>query len=46
MQFIAEVLNATNQANAESRLYAWDRRRSAYITGLPIVPSVGLRAEY
>jgi hypothetical protein len=46
MQFIAEVLNATNAANAESRLYAWDRRRSAYITGLPIVPSVGLRAEY
>lgn len=46
MQFIAEVLNATNQANAESRLYAWDRRRSAYVTGLPIVPSVGLRAEY
>ncbi len=46
MQFIAEVLNTTNQANAESRLYAWDRRRSAYITGLPILPSVGLRAEY
>lgn len=46
MQFIAEVLNTTNQANAESRLYAWDRRRSSYVTGLPITPSVGLRAEY
>ncbi len=46
MQFIAEVLNATNQANAESRIYAWDRRRSVFVTGLPIVPSVGLRAEY
>lgn len=46
MQFIAEVLNTTNAANAESRLYAWDRRRSSYVTGLPILPSIGLRAEY
>ena len=46
MQVIAEVLNATNNANAESRLYAWDRLRSAYVTGLPILPNLGLRAEY
>lgn len=46
MQFIAEVLNTTNATNVESRVYAWDRVRSAYVTGLPITPNLGLRAEY
>lgn len=46
MQFIAEVLNATYQANVESRVYSFDRRSSVPITGLPILPSLGLRGEY
>jgi len=46
MQCILEVLNATHYTNVESRVYAWDRRSSVPITGLPIVPSIGLRGEY
>ncbi len=46
MQAVLDVLNATNNANAESRIYAYDRRRSVVVTGLPILPSLGLRAEY
>jgi len=46
MQVIVEVLNATNQANVESRVYSYDRRSSVPVTGMPIIPNVGLRAEY
>ncbi len=46
MQAILEVLNATNHANVESRIYAYDRRTSVAVTGLPIVPTLGLRAVY
>ena len=46
MQVILEVLNATNQANVESRVYSYDRRSSVPVTGMPIIPNVGLRAEY
>jgi hypothetical protein len=43
---ILEVLNTTNNANAESVIYSYDRRSSQYIYGLPIIPSLGIRAEY
>jgi hypothetical protein len=33
MQVIVEVLNATNQANVESRVYSYDRRSSVPVTG-------------
>jgi TonB family protein len=46
LQVIAEVLNATNAANVESRVYSFDRRTSVPVLGLPIIPNLGLRAEY
>lgn len=45
-QGILEVLNATNNNNPESRIYSYDRRESRLIYGLPIIPSLGIRAEY
>ncbi len=41
-----DVQNVTNRANPESRLYSYDYSESTYLTGLPILPSVGLAAEY
>jgi len=46
LEAVLEVLNTTNQANVESRIYSFDRRTSAAVTGLPILPVIGLRAEY
>lgn len=46
LQAVLDVLNVTNYQNVESRIYAWDRRRSVAVTGLPILPSIGLRVEY
>ncbi len=46
LQVFAQVLNATDHSNVESRIYSYDRRNSAYITGLPILPDIGLRATY
>jgi hypothetical protein len=45
-QMVAEVLNVTNQQNIESRVYSFDRRSSVAVTGLPIIPNLGLRVEY
>ncbi len=45
-QAILEVMNTTNNANVESMVLSYDRRTSAYVTGLPIIPSLGIRAEY
>jgi hypothetical protein len=46
LQAILEVLNATNNNNAESRIYSYDRRTSQLVYGLPIIPSLGIRGEY
>jgi hypothetical protein len=46
LDLIAEVLNATNHGNVESRVYSPDRLSSVPVLGLPIVPSLGLRATY
>ncbi len=46
MELILEVLNATNNTNVESRIYSFDRRSSVPVTGLPILPVLGLRGEY
>lgn len=43
---ILEVLNVTNNVNVESRVYSHDRRTSVPVTGLPILPLLGLRGEY
>lgn len=45
-QAILEVLNTLNTQNPESRIYSYDRRESRFIYGLPILPSLGIRAEY
>jgi TonB family protein len=41
-----DVQNATNRANPEARVYSFDYSESTYTTGLPILPSLGVRAEY
>lgn len=46
LQAVLEVLNATAHTNVESRVYSFDRRSSVPVTGLPILPSLGLRGEY
>lgn len=46
LDLVAEVLNATNHPNVESRVYSPDRLSSVPVLGLPIVPSLGLRGEY
>lgn len=46
LQAVLEVLNVTNYSNVESRVYSFDRRTSVPVTGLPILPSLGLRGEY
>lgn len=38
-----EVQNVSNQANAEEVVYSYDYSRSAFITGLPIIPVLGAR---
>jgi TonB family protein len=41
-----DVANVTNRANVEAFNYSYDYTRRAPITGLPIVPSLGLRASF
>ncbi len=41
-----DVQNAYNQQNAEAILYNFNFTRRQFITGLPLLPSVGLRGEF
>jgi len=41
-----EVQNATNRKNAEDASYNYDYSRRGWMTGLPLFPAFGLRAEY
>ena len=41
-----ECTNITNRANVEGYLYSYDFTRRAPVTGLPILPSLGLRASF
>ncbi|HYG70611.1 MAG TPA: energy transducer TonB, partial [Anaeromyxobacteraceae bacterium] len=41
-----EVQNVTNRENAEADLYNYDYTERGLVTGLPIFPAFGLRAEY
>jgi hypothetical protein len=41
-----DVQNAYNHASVEGVQYNYDFSRSAYATGLPILPSLGVRAEF
>lgn len=40
-----EVQNATVHENPERRVYQYDYQDSAFTTGIPILPNLGLRAE-
>ncbi|MBI2896833.1 MAG: TonB-dependent receptor [Deltaproteobacteria bacterium] len=40
-----DVQNATVHSNPERRIYAYDYSDSTFATGIPILPSLGLRAE-
>jgi hypothetical protein len=41
-----DVTNVTNRGNVEGYAYSYDFTRRAPITGLPILPSLGLRASF
>lgn len=41
-----EVQNATNRKNPEGPAYNYDYSQSGWVSGLPLFPSFGLRAEY
>jgi hypothetical protein len=40
------VQNAYNRGNPESIQYNYDASAKQYATGLPIIPSIGVRAEF
>jgi outer membrane receptor protein involved in Fe transport len=41
-----EVQNATNRKNPEDAAYNYDYSERGWLTGLPLFPSFGIRAEY
>jgi TonB family protein len=41
-----EVQNATNRKNPEDVTYSYDYSQRGWVTGLPLFPSFGIRAEY
>ncbi len=41
-----DVQNVTNQKNAEDIVYNYDYSKQSYITGLPILPVLGVRLDY
>ncbi len=41
-----DVQNATYRKNVESVLYSYDYSQQAYLTGLPILPVLGVRGEW
>jgi len=41
-----DIQNVTNRGNVEATSYNHDFTQQALVTGLPIFPSVGMRAEY
>ncbi len=41
-----DIQNTYNRGNPEGITYSYDFRESAYITGLPFIPSFGIRGEF
>jgi TonB family protein len=41
-----DIANVTNRGNVEAYTYSYDYARKAPVTGLPIIPSLGLRASF
>ncbi|CAN5560014.1 TonB-dependent receptor [soil metagenome] len=42
----ADVVNVYNAGNVEGTSYNYNSTRSSYVTGLPLLPSLGLRGEF
>ncbi len=42
----ADVQNVTNQQNPEALYYNYDYSKRAYVNGIPILPTLGLRGEW
>jgi hypothetical protein len=41
-----DVQNVANHANPEGLIFNYDLTQSSYQTGLPIIPSLGIRGEF
>ena len=41
-----DVQNVTYRKNVEAVLNSYDYKKEAYLTGLPILPVLGVRAEW
>jgi len=41
-----DISNITNRGNVEGYAYSFDYTRKAAVTGLPIVPALGVRASF
>ena len=41
-----DVSNVTNQGNVEGYAYSYDYRQRQAVTGLPVLPSIGIRASF
>ena len=46
LSFYLDVQNATNQKNTEQIQYAYDFSSSTGVTGLPVIPTLGLKGEF
>jgi TonB family protein len=46
LETYVDLLNVLSGENPEEQTYNYDYTESAYIRGLPFIPSIGLRAEY
>jgi TonB family protein len=42
----ADIVNVYNAGNVEAIQYNYNHTRQSYVTGLPILPSLGLRGEF
>ena len=45
LAFFLDIQNAYNQQNQEGIIYNYDYSQSTPVTGLPIIPAIGLRGE-
>jgi hypothetical protein len=41
-----DVQNAYNRQNPEGAFYSYDFRESVPVSGLPIIPSIGVKGEF
>ena len=41
-----EIMNVYNRANPETIIYNFDYTEQAYLSGLPFIPNMGVRAEF